>query len=47
MKKVMGDFDWAAMRQVGHIESTIFFWLFTIIIVLVMLNLMMAIVLDT
>ena len=43
----MGDFEWHEMKRVGWFEANIFFWSFTILIVFIMLNMMLAIVLET
>eukprot|EP00929_Paragymnodinium_shiwhaense_P069138 TRINITY_DN34876_c0_g1_i1.p1 TRINITY_DN34876_c0_g1~~TRINITY_DN34876_c0_g1_i1.p1 ORF type:complete len:1121 (-),score=345.02 TRINITY_DN34876_c0_g1_i1:157-3519(-) len=44
---MLGDFDWEEMRQVGRLNA--FMWLlpFTFLIVMVLLNMLIAIVMDT
>ncbi len=44
---VLGDFEWQQMKNVGWLEANIFFWVFTILIVFVMINMLLAIVLET
>eukprot|EP00746_Dinoflagellata_sp_MGD_P145113 gnl/MRDRNA2_/MRDRNA2_77764_c0_seq1.p1 gnl/MRDRNA2_/MRDRNA2_77764_c0~~gnl/MRDRNA2_/MRDRNA2_77764_c0_seq1.p1 ORF type:complete len:1096 (+),score=233.83 gnl/MRDRNA2_/MRDRNA2_77764_c0_seq1:65-3352(+) len=43
---MMGDFDWDAMSVVGRVDAGIWFWTFMIIVVLLMLNMLLAIVMD-
>mmetsp|Transcript_60169 Transcript_60169/g.105411 ORF Transcript_60169/g.105411 Transcript_60169/m.105411 type:complete len:1208 (+) Transcript_60169:107-3730(+) len=43
---MMGDFDWEELQKVGRIEAGIWFVTFMVIIVLIMLNMLLAIVMD-
>merc|ERR1712151_541189 len=42
-----GDFDWEELRQVGRQDAAMWFVPFTIIVVMLLLNMMMAIIMDT
>ena len=44
---VLGDFEWHQMKAVGWLEANVFFWTFTILIVFIMINMLLAIVLET
>ncbi|CAD7940897.1 unnamed protein product [Amoebophrya sp. A25] len=44
---VLGDFDWTAAEHVAPWEATLFYFSFTLLVVLIMLNMLLAIVLDT
>lgn len=46
-KMVFGDFDWQRAQRVASGETVFFFWTFTVLIVLIMLNMLLAIILDT
>jgi hypothetical protein len=43
---MMGDFDWAAMSVVGRQQAGFWFWGFTWLVNLIMLNMLLAIVMD-
>merc|ERR1719326_654198 len=43
---MMGDFDWTVMGATGRVVAGIWFWIFMILIVLLMLNMLLAIVMD-
>ena len=43
---LMGDFDFPALYFVDPISSIIWFWSFNILVLLVMLNMLLAIVMD-
>lgn len=45
-RTMMGDFDWDELSQVGRWEAGVWFITFMIIIVLLMLNMLLAIVMD-
>eukprot|EP00928_Gymnodinium_smaydae_P027639 TRINITY_DN21307_c0_g1_i1.p1 TRINITY_DN21307_c0_g1~~TRINITY_DN21307_c0_g1_i1.p1 ORF type:complete len:1076 (+),score=167.63 TRINITY_DN21307_c0_g1_i1:57-3230(+) len=44
---MMGDFDWEELSRVGRLEGFMWFGTFTVIIVLLMLNMLLAIVMDS
>mmetsp|Transcript_10499 Transcript_10499/g.23853 ORF Transcript_10499/g.23853 Transcript_10499/m.23853 type:complete len:672 (+) Transcript_10499:194-2209(+) len=46
-RALMGDFDFDAMYNVAPVSATIWFWSFMALIFLVMLNMLLAIILDT
>merc|ERR1712079_664648 len=43
---LLGDFDWERMIHVGRLQATIWFMSFTCLVNLVMLNLLLAIIID-
>eukprot|EP00746_Dinoflagellata_sp_MGD_P162963 gnl/MRDRNA2_/MRDRNA2_90744_c0_seq1.p1 gnl/MRDRNA2_/MRDRNA2_90744_c0~~gnl/MRDRNA2_/MRDRNA2_90744_c0_seq1.p1 ORF type:complete len:1192 (-),score=272.92 gnl/MRDRNA2_/MRDRNA2_90744_c0_seq1:74-3649(-) len=43
---MMGDFDWEELSVVGRMDAGIWFWTFEVVVVLLMLNMLMAIVMD-
>merc|ERR1719399_2820725 len=43
---VMGDFDWNSLRLEHEITAGIWFWTFMILVFLIMLNMLLAIVMD-
>ena len=43
---MLGDFDWDEMNDVGRLVAGIWFWTFTWLVVLVMLNMLLAIIMD-
>jgi len=45
-RAMMGDFNWAGMYDVAPLSATVWFWSFMILIFLVMLNMLLAIILD-
>ncbi|KAF4694918.1 TRP-like ion channel Pkd2 [Perkinsus olseni] len=44
---LMGDFDYNAMRRVAPVSAAIWFWFYMVLVFLVMLNMLLAIVMDT
>eukprot|EP00746_Dinoflagellata_sp_MGD_P029188 gnl/MRDRNA2_/MRDRNA2_169041_c0_seq1.p1 gnl/MRDRNA2_/MRDRNA2_169041_c0~~gnl/MRDRNA2_/MRDRNA2_169041_c0_seq1.p1 ORF type:complete len:287 (-),score=45.95 gnl/MRDRNA2_/MRDRNA2_169041_c0_seq1:324-1184(-) len=44
---LMGDFDYEAMFAEARLMGTIWFWLFQTVLVLLMLNMLLAIIMDT
>eukprot|EP00397_Hematodinium_sp_SG-2012_P008301 GEMP01008357.1.p1 GENE.GEMP01008357.1~~GEMP01008357.1.p1 ORF type:complete len:563 (+),score=79.39 GEMP01008357.1:1198-2886(+) len=44
---LLGDFMWDKMQSVGIMQAALFFWLYTIIVVLIMLNMLLAVILET
>ncbi|KAF4673142.1 hypothetical protein FOL47_010988 [Perkinsus chesapeaki] len=44
---LMGDFDYVAMRRVAPISAAIWFWFYMVLVFLIMLNMLLAIVMDT
>jgi hypothetical protein len=44
---LLGDFDWDDMNEVGRVEAAIWFWSFTVLVLWVMPNMLLAIVMDT
>jgi hypothetical protein len=45
-KIVMGDFDWDEMRRIGRLEAWIWFLTFMLLVNLIMLNMLVAIIMD-
>lgn len=43
---LLGDFDWEVMKNVGRIPAGLWFWSFMCLVNLVMLNMLLAIVMD-
>lgn len=43
---MMGDIEWEALMEIGRLEAGIWLWLFIIFIVLLMLNMILAIIMD-
>mmetsp|Transcript_77564 Transcript_77564/g.214319 ORF Transcript_77564/g.214319 Transcript_77564/m.214319 type:complete len:751 (+) Transcript_77564:95-2347(+) len=46
-RTLMGDFDFQEMFRIAPVSSVTWFWLFMLLIFLVMLNMLLAIILDT
>ncbi|CAD7949535.1 unnamed protein product [Amoebophrya sp. A120] len=44
---VFGDFDWERTSRIAPWEAAVFFYSFTLLVVLIMLNMLLAIILDT
>jgi hypothetical protein len=44
---LMGDFDVESMQQVGRVMTGVWFWSFMILVLLIMLNMLLAIIMDT
>lgn len=44
---LLGDFMWDKMAIVGTLPAALFFWFYTVIVVLIMLNMLLAVILDT
>merc|ERR1719163_822815 len=45
-RMALGDFDWGDLARNGRFEAGIYFWIFQILVVLVLLNMLLAIVMD-
>eukprot|EP00931_Biecheleriopsis_adriatica_P050012 TRINITY_DN28942_c0_g1_i1.p1 TRINITY_DN28942_c0_g1~~TRINITY_DN28942_c0_g1_i1.p1 ORF type:complete len:906 (-),score=135.37 TRINITY_DN28942_c0_g1_i1:91-2778(-) len=45
-RAMFGDWDWAAMREIGYTKAAVWFWLFMLVMVLVLLNMLLAIIMD-
>lgn len=45
-RAMFGDWDWAAMRQVGRAKAAIWFWLFMVVMVVILLNMLIAILME-
>jgi len=43
---IFGDWDWDSLMQVGRIRAGIWFWLFVLVMIVVLLNMLMAILMD-
>lgn len=43
---LIGDFFWGQMKVIGTIPAAVFFWIFTIVVVLLMLNMLLALIID-
>lgn len=43
---MFGDWDWNAMTDVGILRAAVWFWLFMIVMVLFLLNMLLAIIMD-
>lgn len=46
-RTLMGDFDFAAMYAISPIPAMVWFWLYMVLFYLIMLNMLLAIVMDT
>ena len=42
----MGDIDWEELSSIGRMEAGVWLWLFIIGIVLLMMNMILAIIMD-
>merc|ERR550514_1215019 len=43
---VMGDFDWSELSEEHNFTAMMWFWSFMVLVVLVMMNMLLAIVMD-
>jgi len=43
---MLGDFDWEELREIGRPQAYIWFWSFQWLVVLIMLNMLLAIIMD-
>jgi hypothetical protein len=43
---MLGDYDWSAMIRIGRQQAAVWFWSFTWVVNLIMLNMLLAIVMD-
>merc|ERR1712032_528904 len=43
---LFGDWDWPAMQQIGYLWACVWFWLFLLLMFLVLLNIMLAIIME-
>eukprot|EP00928_Gymnodinium_smaydae_P021197 TRINITY_DN18250_c0_g3_i1.p1 TRINITY_DN18250_c0_g3~~TRINITY_DN18250_c0_g3_i1.p1 ORF type:complete len:958 (-),score=117.64 TRINITY_DN18250_c0_g3_i1:466-3339(-) len=43
---LLGDFDWDRLREVGRLQAGLWFWCFVWLVNLVMLNMLLAIIMD-
>merc|ERR1712039_720822 len=43
---MLGDFDWDSMAVVGRMEAGLWFWTFMLLVNLIMLNMLLAIIMD-
>merc|ERR1719197_2457754 len=43
---MMGDFDWDELSQVGMEQTAVWFWSFTWLVNLILLNMLLAIIMD-
>jgi len=46
MRLMIGDFDWVSMIEVGRPQCILWFWSFTWLVNLIMLNMLLAIIMD-
>merc|ERR1712232_471030 len=46
-RTLMGDFDFAAMYAISPVPAMVWFWLYMVLFYLIMLNMLLAIVMDT
>merc|ERR1712139_366737 len=44
---MLGDYDWDEMVRVGQQQTAVWFWSFTWLVNLIMLNMLLAIIMDT
>jgi len=44
---MLGDFDWDRLRTVGRLPAAVWFWFFTFLMVQIMLNMLLAIIMET
>lgn len=42
----MGDFEWEEMNHVGRVQAGVWFWSFTWLVNLIMLNMLLAVIMD-
>jgi len=45
-RAMFGDWDWDKMKEIGFFKAQIWFWLFMVVMVLLLLNMLLAIVMD-
>mmetsp|Transcript_15519 Transcript_15519/g.24574 ORF Transcript_15519/g.24574 Transcript_15519/m.24574 type:complete len:870 (-) Transcript_15519:59-2668(-) len=45
-RAMFGDFDWDIMKEIGFLKAGIWFWLFMIVMYLILLNMLLAIIMD-
>lgn len=45
-RMMMGDIEWESLMEIGRMEAGVWLWLFIIFIVLLMLNMILAIIMD-
>lgn len=45
-RAMFGDWDWDAMQEVGRILAGIWFWIFMLVMVVILLNMLLAILMD-
>merc|ERR1719281_1502879 len=43
---MLGDWDWEAMQEIGYLKAQVWFWLFMLVMVLVLLNMLLAIIME-
>merc|ERR1719408_140708 len=43
---LIGDFEWEVMKDVGRLPATVWFWIFMMLVNMVMLNMLLAVIMD-
>lgn len=43
---LLGDFDWDQLKQGGRLQANVWFWSFSLLVNLIMMNMLMAIIMD-
>merc|ERR1719191_646977 len=43
---LIGDYDWDELVGIGRLETSLWFWMFTILLQTIMLNMLLAVILD-
>merc|ERR1711970_1534161 len=43
---LLGDFDWDSFRKVGRMEASIYFVSFSILVMQIMMNMLLAVIMD-
>eukprot|EP00747_Dinoflagellata_sp_TGD_P184661 gnl/TRDRNA2_/TRDRNA2_40502_c0_seq1.p1 gnl/TRDRNA2_/TRDRNA2_40502_c0~~gnl/TRDRNA2_/TRDRNA2_40502_c0_seq1.p1 ORF type:complete len:829 (-),score=132.38 gnl/TRDRNA2_/TRDRNA2_40502_c0_seq1:39-2525(-) len=45
-RTLLGDFDWDALSDVGRLQAAIWFWAFTLLVLQILLNMLLAVIMD-
>mmetsp|Transcript_102691 Transcript_102691/g.320019 ORF Transcript_102691/g.320019 Transcript_102691/m.320019 type:complete len:429 (+) Transcript_102691:1296-2582(+) len=43
---MFGDWDWDALKEIGYFKAQVWFWLFLVVNVLILMNMLLAIIMD-
>lgn len=45
-RAMFGDWDWPSMQEIGRVQAGVWFWIFMMIMVIILLNMLLAILMD-